>query len=61
MIHGTSRVLSSTYDIPTGTYYHWDPEIEEYSISIAVENVGLTGFENSLWRLVAAGDAWDIL
>lgn len=38
-----------------------DPEIEEYAISIAGENVGLLGLENSLWCLVAVGGAWDIL
>jgi len=38
-----------------------NPEMEEYSISIAGENVGLLGLENSLWCLVAMGGAWDIL
>lgn len=32
-----------------------------YSITPAGENVGMLGFENSLWALVAVGGAWDVV
>lgn len=33
---------------------------ERYDITIAGEQVGLLGFENSLWNLVALGGAWEV-
>ena len=35
-------------------------EIANYSITPAGVNVGMLGFDNSLWALVAMGGAWDV-
>ena len=38
-----------------------DVAMESYSISQAGVNIGMLGFENSLWALVALGGAWNVL
>ena len=37
-----------------------DPELQEYKITVAGENIGLLHFDNSLWVLIAMGGAWDV-
>lgn len=36
-------------------------EQESFEVSPAGNNVGMLGFENSLWSLVAVGGAWDVV
>ena len=38
-----------------------DLDRQAYDVSVAGENVGMLGFENSLWCLVALGGAWDVV
>ena len=36
-----------------------DMENQVYSVAVAGENVGMLGFENSFWCIVALGGIWD--
>ena len=36
-------------------------EKERFEITHGGNNVGMLGFENSLWSLVANGGAWDVI
>ena len=38
-----------------------DMDNQVYDVTVAGENVGMLGFENSLWCIVALGGAWDVV
>lgn len=49
--------LSIEHTLEGGESY----EDQQYTISPAGINIGMLGFENSLWALVAMGGAWDVV
>eukprot|EP00559_Dactyliosolen_fragilissimus_P008276 CAMPEP_0184859424 /NCGR_PEP_ID=MMETSP0580-20130426/4425_1 /TAXON_ID=1118495 /ORGANISM="Dactyliosolen fragilissimus" /LENGTH=1354 /DNA_ID=CAMNT_0027356049 /DNA_START=127 /DNA_END=4188 /DNA_ORIENTATION=+ len=54
------RVLQSFGCLRPITQIQNESDAAEFKITVAGENVGLLGLENSLWVLVAMGGAWDV-